>query len=439
MERKNLQLLAAAIAGRHVSLGFLSESRNVMSVMTSQLLRYMHNNNLIWDSCSALHVDRGVYDLAQLKNMSKVTDLILSCEMDQGAAPPLPDESGALPKSVPWNRLLRLCIHDTHLIQAMRPFNLPLPSLRSLRLRPEQWCSENNRILYHTGCEITTTPYQTIHTDMFSVDFSCLPSLTDLEIQGMCNHVPVEHFVTENLRRLRIHTPHSHASTLPALSQRSSTDIALITKLAPHISLLEIDIGNIDNLWHSMSVPGVDIDMDIYRILAALSQLRSLHTLRLFPPYVTKATCRGIVTHPDVYLWPQMSSLDFQEQQPVTDADAVGMFERLRAQITTLQHFAILPARHFFCSNAREMGLESARPAIRMAVSMKEAWFLSRSGDRTILVTEREGNLSVAQRQVWVGQRRLTTETIHRKYFISINGYAGGSRLDDAHDEWLLE
>ena len=311
----------------------------------------------------------------------------------------------------------------------MRPFNLSLPSLRCLSLRPER--DPSNQLPYHNNCGRQGRVITGLSSDHFGIDYSGLPALIDLEVEGLCNHIHAEHFVTPTLRALRLHAPHPVASTLSAYSQRSPSDIAKMAEMAPDLKHLELDIGNIEKLWHPTAIPGIDIDMDIYNLLSTLSRFTSLHTLRLFPSYISKSSSAMLAreTH-DVVLRPP------EFQQPTTDPEAVAMFHRLRSQIPSLRQLSILPSTSSYHCDLRRVGDDGMIRINNPLGFAASSWHMSQLGDKTILMTRQAGH-SYSQRQIFVGQRRLTTSIHQHRYYSLCRGPSGGCLDEDS--EWLIE
>ena len=278
---------------------------------------------------------------------------------------------------IPWKNLRRLSIvweYTMPLNQFIHDVAPKLTNLEALRLRAD------HQRLYHPACryEIPTTGLfaDTPIVPPFEIDFSHMKRLRELEIDGMCNHIPILSLLGPNLRSLRLHREDALWSVYSAESQRSHADIILATKTSPDLERLELDIGYIENLWHPTAIPGVDVDVEQYAFLNALSKFRRLRYLRLFPPFVPKDSPR----------W----SRSVRHCVPVSDDQAIRVFEHLRKECPSLQVLSI-----------------AAIPSLVNIDTM--CWEVRRRGDKTTLTTKhRERNYQ--HRQIWVGQRRITSE-----------------------------
>ena len=300
-------------------------------------------------------------------------------------------------------------------------FDLKLPRLTVLRLELRSQSADG----WLRQCRTGSTQSAPEHSDVLRIDYDGLPALRDLQIDGICKHVALENIAGPLLTSLKLHS-HSklHNSTDPEISQRTSAEILALAQLSPRLRCLQLDIGRISNLWKATAIPGVDVNVQLYQFLSALSNFKHLRTLRLFPPYFISNvfTAQG-----------QM------KQQPINDGDAVGMFLRLRDQIPTLETLAIWPSDLHFFGNA-SIGVYDRRfnePAARRADDFASmAWEVFAWGEQTILTT-RQARKTYRQRQVWVGQRRLRTEVLRDAYSMCDNGVIGGSTVDD--EQWLLD
>lgn len=389
-------------------------------------VEWYHQHGASFNSISALRLRLSPPAVAILRDVPMLEELTLDMEdgdeFEYFASPSL---RHSLPGPLLSDQLLRLCIHHVDLISKMRPFNLPLTRLRCLRICP----SPEPAVLragtaYHQGCGPGTATPSDNEPDLFSIDFSCLPALTELELGDICNHVPIMHLVSPTLRALLLLSNSRNLATLRSRAQRTPADLVLMAQIAPSIRRLELDIGSITNLWHSTSIPGVNVDVELYSFLATLSHFKALHTLTLFPPYFEKsigATQRGLTF--------------VEERQPTTDPDAVAMFDRLRFQIPTLHTLSIVSSTHVFSTTNHALVHNPAPTHASTGDFHDMRWHMTRWGDKTILLT-RQATRNYAQRQIWVGQRRLTTSILRDKYASSNDCTIRGCMDQDSG--WIL-
>lgn len=209
-----------------------------------------------------------------------------------------------------------------------------------------------------------------------SFDLTDLHSLRELEINGKNFLVPMGKLVGPGLRRLRLHSENAQLYAFQSRHQRSPAEIIEAARRAPELEHLELDIGYIDNLWHPTAIPGVDVDVEQYSFLDAITRFRRLRFLRLFPPFVARG-----------------ETFDYDRARlcvPVSDDQAIRVFEHVRKKCPRLQMLSIAAVPY----------------AVRTDTM---SWEVKRHGGRTILTTRhRERNYQ--HRQVWVGQRRLSSE-----------------------------
>ena len=297
--------------------------------------------------------------------------------------------------TLPWSRLRRLSMHGPT-IQLRLTSILPLlKSLRSLRLRAEKLLPFHDNCSYARGAI-----YSDVNHPFYEIDFACLPHLTSLSIEGICNHVPIQNLVSPSLRSLKLHRPYLRLSVFAAESQRSPADLLKAAKITPGLRRLELDIGFIENLWHPTAIPGVDVDPELYHFLAALAQFKSLHFLRLFPPYVSRQSMNHSHSGAPEY------------RQPCSDAQAIRLFTHLRRQNPKLSFFSITPASRLRSS---------------VLPSQTMTWEVRPWGEKTVLVTRQQGK-DYELRQTWVGERKLSSE-------VKRDGYHKGRRDDDDDEE----
>ena len=295
---------------------------------------------------------------------------------------------------VPWTNLRRLSIlweYTVPLNQFIHDIAPKLKNLEALRLRAD------HQRLYHPACKYDV-PTSGIFADApvvppFEIDFSQMKELRELEIDGICNHVPITGLMGPKLRCLRLHREDALWSVYSAESQRTHTDILTATKLSPDLERLELDIGYIENLWHPTAIPGVDVDVEQYSFLNAISKFRRLRFLRLFPPFVPKDSSRF--------------SRSIFHCLPVSDNQAIRVFEHLRTECPSLQMLSI-----------------AAIPSFVDIDTM--CWEVKRRGAKTILTTKHRSR-NYQHRQIWIGQRRISSEikrfTTQQKYLPDSEGW----------------
>ena len=297
---------------------------------------------------------------------------------------------------VPWTRLLRLSIHwqyNVPINEFILGITPQLMNLEALRLHAGQ------KRLFHPKCRYQAPSIRMFEDPPemrpFALDFTKMRHLRELEIDGICNHVSVVDLVGPNLRSLRLHSEDPLFSVYSLESQLFPDDVLAAARLAPNLERLELDIGYIDKLWYPTAIVGVDVDVGQYSFLNALTKFRHLRFLRLFPPFVPKDSPRH--------------SRSITHTLPVTDDQAIRIFEHLRGKCPSLQLLSI-----------------AAIPSLLNIDTM--TWDLKRRGDRTILTTGHRAR-NYQHRQTWIGQRRIRSEI---KRFNTPQTY-----LPDS-DSWML-
>jgi hypothetical protein len=297
---------------------------------------------------------------------------------------------------LPWTKLQRLSIdwrHSLPMGDAMYWMLHHLPNLRALHLRAER------QRKYHPACPYEAPPIRIFDDPPDShplrIEYDKLPHLQELAIDGICNHIAIPHLVGESLRSLRLHREDSLFSVHSAESQRCHRDILLAAQLCPGLEHLELDVGYIENLWQSVAIPGVDVDVGQYAFLNAISKFRRLKFLRLFPPFVARGSPRD--------------SRRLSHRPPVADYQAVRIFEHLRNECPSLQLLSI-----------------AAIPSFVNVDTM--FWEVRKHGDATILTTGHRMR-NYQHRQTWIGLRRLRSEI---KRFEQQPAY-----LPESADWWL--
>jgi len=204
-----------------------------------------------------------------------------------------------------------------------------------------------------------------------------LPHLRSLEIRYISRYLSIEHIVPKSVRHLRIEYHNRNERLTPF-------DLHWIARHAPGLDCLEMNTGALANLWHPTAIAGVDVDMEVYGMLGALSAFKKLRTLRLFPSY-----------------WQSLAGhLHFA--QPVADEQAVRIFRHIRLQCKQLQLLII--------SNSY-LDYRSRNEVFSRGLSEPVKWVARPSGSRTLLTTH-EARKNYHLEQVWEGDRRLTMTTV---------------------------
>lgn len=289
--------------------------------------------------------------------------------------------------AIPWARLRRLHIHAFRDQIRLRDIMSSLIGIEHLALKAFEPSS------FHTDCPYGRPPpaiYNNINLPCFQIDFAALPNLRTLEIEGICNHIPIQNLVGPGLRALKLHKPNVRLSVTFPESQRSPSDLNVAAQLAPRMRKLELDIGHIENLWHPTAIPGQDVDPQLYCFLAAFSKFKHLKELRLFPPFATKGDMISA----------RLERGPWRQQQPLSDDLAVRIFNHIRSQCSGLILLAI---------SVTTSGIISFGEFSPMN------WEVRPWGQRSLLTTRQWGK-DYELRQIWVGQRRLTMETKRDTY-----------------------
>ncbi|OAL26245.1 hypothetical protein AYO22_04423 [Fonsecaea multimorphosa] len=276
---------------------------------------------------------------------------------------------------IPWANLRRLSIEWEFAAPINEFIYLTAPrlvQLQALRLHADPWH-------YHPTCSYAEAPGMRVENETdrtFAIDFKEMPELRELEIDGICNHIPITDLVGKNLRRLRLHCEDSRSSVHSKQSQRSHTDILTAAKVAPKLERLELDIGYIEHLWHPTAIPGVDVHVEQYAFLNALTKFRHLRFLRLFPPFIASSCLR----------------IEWRVQHcvPVSDNQAIRIFDQLHRELPSLQLLSIAAAPSFVDIDTMY-------------------WQVTRQGDQTVLTTGHRAR-NYKHCQTWIGHRRMRSE-----------------------------
>ena len=280
---------------------------------------------------------------------------------------------------IPWSRLHRLSLTGDALIEeVLQSFRTSLTSLHSLRLEAARWPPTYKRSNHTLANDIHNDPAEGTWPASIGVVANASLLLRDqafeeVELEGFDMELSLAHILSDKLRKLKLHM----CELQPVCARRQAAELQLLSKLAPNIEHMELDIARIGNLWHATAVPGVDVDVRIYQVLDAITALPRLKWLRLFPQY-------------------RDGGINFGGKftQPLTDDAAVRLFRRLKEKSASLETLAISSDNHV---------------ARYIADFDPMSWELRTAGEKIVL-TVRQANHDYEQRQVWVGERRLTTE-----------------------------
>ena len=221
------------------------------------------------------------------------------------------------------------------------------------------------------------------------------PLLRELTLDGPNKNFSVKAIATPQLEHLRLHMRDTFSSRRSG-GQRSAADIRLLSTRSPNIKRLELDIGDLNTLWHGSAIPGVDVDVHTYHMLKVICSFPKLQYLRLYPRYVMGGT--------DLFG-------EVIPCQPLSDEQAVRLFRRLKSDRPCLQVLSIT-ADPFNTTHGLDFDCMS--------------WLVSQRGKYTILRT-RQATKSYEQEQVWEGERRLSMQikrdTFPKKYHTEKAGW----------------
>jgi hypothetical protein len=282
-------------------------------------------------------------------------------------------------KAIDWSCIRRLALKGRGLVEDF----FPRVAGRLLALECLQLSSPNPQS-YLLACGLVgsgydnSVPFKTNLSPEAS-PFRALPKLRELGLDGASNALPLDCFANASLKKLTLHLQETSA-TVRTQGTLSAEKLRRCALLMPSISHLEVDIGQLHNLWHPNAIPGVDVDVHLYPVLDALTTFPNLRFLRLFPPYIVRGSQRN--REPSYH-------------HPVSDKQAIEIFRHLRRRRPSLQVLAIF-----------------ADGAVAKEASWFYApsWEVSMLGEKILLKT-RQAKMSYEQVQVWEGERRLTTRS----------------------------
>jgi hypothetical protein len=361
--------LAETAASHLLALGvFLPRPANTVSDNTT-----VHNDALANAVALSTHFDRIYNSFAQ----HRPNWIELRLAVGNGPATAFHNLKHLDSWTVPFEQLHRLSIDW----QSTIPMNnfLAVVLTRLNKLKALQLIGRHFR-QFHASC-FYDSPGIRIFEDPppvppLQIPYEKLPSLEEVKIDGICNHVPISVLVGENLRFLRLHRELHDFSVCHEESQRSSTDVLSIAKTCLKLERLELDVGYISNLWHSHAIPGVEVDVEQYAFLIAIARLPQLRFLRFYPPFVPKNSPRR--------------SRSLVPCLPVSDDQAVRIFEYLCGQCPTLQILEI-----------------AASPLVQNVDTMY--WNVQKEGKHIILETGHRAR-NYRHIQTWVGRRKIRGE-----------------------------
>jgi hypothetical protein len=270
-----------------------------------------------------------------------------------------------------WSTLKRLTLSGSRLAELLlSQFGAEMTSLRSLRIAvfPPQ---------HHF---FWTAPEQNLSAIS---EFLATKCLMELELDGFSKDLPIKLAASPKLRKLRLHSWEVDPAGAQA-NLKSAHDIREIAALAPNLEHLMLDVAQVSKLWHPTAIPGVDVDVHVYQIFDALSQLTQLKILHLFPRFCTLDD-NGRAS------W---------QQAIEDDGQAVRIFKHLKAMQSSLELLI----------------LSSDNVVARVADIDPMRWTVCQVGE-TILLRVRQANKEYEQQQIWQGQRRLRTEIKRHSYF----------------------
>lgn len=221
-----------------------------------------------------------------------------------------------------------------------------------------------------------------------------LPQLESLEIGYISRYLTMVQVIPTSLKALRFEF-HDRTDRINAF------DLKWMAEKMDQLEKLELNVGSLSNLWHPTAVAGVDVDVEVYRLLDILKLFKRLRVLRLFPSYWTSR--HGI--------------LHFE--QPVSDEQAVKVFNHLHRQSSTLQLLII-------SNTGRDYLLREEIYARQSGDPMK--WIVRAWGARTLLTTH-QARKRYHLEQIWEGDRRLTMRNVRH--------HGTQKHFDELH-EWDL-
>lgn len=262
-----------------------------------------------------------------------------------------------------WSSIEKLKLSGGGLAELLLPrYGAEMTSLRSLHISLPPWVRSPRIAPEHSRLAVT--------------NFLTTRSLVELELDGLNEDFPLRLVASTKLRKLRIHSWESKRDMAQA-NLITAPEIRELAELAPNLEHLMFDVGHVGKLWQPTAIPGVDVDVHLYQIFDALSQLRHLKILHFFPRYFRRPENGRVV-------W---------QQAIEDDGQAVRIFKHLKAIRPSLELLLLSSDNH----------------VARMASIDPMSWIVCPLGE-TILLRVRQANKDYEQKQIWQGERRLRTE-----------------------------
>jgi hypothetical protein len=299
-------------------------------------------------------------------------------------------------QQIPWHQLRRLFMSCRNIQTHFYKLAPRLTSLRDLRLKALSIAD------FHVNCPYTdavNAVYFDVNHPYLEIDFALLNNLETLEIEGICNHVPIINLVSPSLKALKLYRPDVGTFAELLESQRSGSDLITAVKIAPSIEYLELDIGDIENMWHPTAIPGVDVDASLYRFVAALAGFKRLKEIHLHPPYIARSRLQNGPLY----------------RQPASDSLVIRLFLEVASLCPALETLSVTVSEAVIPSNQEFSPMN----------------WEARSWGSKILLTTRQLDKAYELRQIWEGDRRLTMHTKKR-------AYRSGKKWLTGMDDWIL-
>lgn len=281
--------------------------------------------------------------------------------------------------------------HDNELLsESFKALLTSLPRLKLLSVQGATLCSGTlsvaDQLVSLESLRLNSSLDRIFHTYLRKHDhgegltYVNLPKLKSLEIRYISRYLSIERIIPKAVKHLRIQHHRNERLT--------TQDILYIARHAPGLRTLELNIGALANLWHPTAVAGLDVvDMDVYRVFDALSSLKHLEVLRLYPSY-----------------W-QSTSGYLHSAQPVADEQAVRIFNHLLPKCPRLKLLIISSSYLDYAARQDVYSRGQSEPI---------KWTVRRHGTKTLLSTQ-EAKKQYHLEQIWEGERRLTMTNVRHR------------------------